>query len=127
MAIESEIRKQIKAYESSGDKDPALVIDQATYRFDPERKTTILMRRKEEADDYRYFPEPDLVPIILTDEYIEEIKKQLPELPYERKRRYIQELALSEHTAFVLTSDKKFADYFEACLKHTPYARTLAN
>lgn len=125
MAIEAEIKKQIRAYESA--EDPEFTIPQATYRFDPEKKTTVLMRKKEEADDYRYFPEPDLVPIILTDAYIEEIKRNLPELPLERKRRYERELALSEHTAFVLTSEKKFADYFEACLKKTNAAKSLAN
>jgi aspartyl-tRNA(Asn)/glutamyl-tRNA(Gln) amidotransferase subunit B len=127
MAIESEIKRQIKEYTDNGDKDHRHVIAQATYRWDPEKKETILMRRKEQAEDYRYFPEPDLVPIILTDAYIEEIRQALPELPLQRERRYVKELGLSGDSAFILTSDKLVADYFEEALKHCTNAKTLCN
>lgn len=103
------------------------VIQQATYRWDPEKKQTVLMRSKEQADDYRYFPEPDLVPIVLTDAYIEEIRKALPELPLQRERRYVSQLGLSAHSAFVLTSDKPLADYFEEALKLCNNPRSLCN
>lgn len=127
MALKSEIRRQIEAYLSHPDLPLAQVIPQATYRWDPEKKETALMRRKETADDYRYFPEPDLVPIILTDAYIDEIRQSLPELPLQRERRYVRELGLSQHQAFVLTSEKALADYFEEALKTSPHARSLAN
>lgn len=127
MALEAEIKRQIREYTSRPNDPPNTVIKQATYRWDPERKETVLMRSKECADDYRYFPEPDLVPIVLTDTYIEEIRKALPELPLQRERRYIRELELSPHNAFVITSEKKQADYFEEALKTCPNARSLCN
>lgn len=85
------------------------------------------MRSKEKADDYRYCPEPDLVPIILSPSYIEEIRATLPELPLTRLRRYVRELGLAPDSAFVLTSDKPLADYFEEALKHCSNARNLCN
>lgn len=127
MAIESEIRRQIWEYTHNPNKSPAEIIQSATFRWDPEKKETVLMRRKEEAEDYRYFPEPDLVPIVLTDAYIEEIRAALPELPLERERRYVKELSLSPHSAFVLTYDKPLADYFEKALKISPNAKSLCN
>jgi len=127
MALEAEIKRQIREYTLHANKSPHEVITQATYRWDPEKKETVLMRRKEQADDYRYFPEPDLLPIVLTEAYIEEIRKKLPELPLQRERRYVAELALSAHNAFVLTSDKQVADYFEEALKLCPNARVLCN
>lgn len=127
LAIEAEVKRQIREYTSNPSKDPKLVIHQSTYRYDPDRKATVLMRKKEDADDYRYFPEPDLVPIILTEAYIHSIKETLPELPLERKRRYIKDLELSEHSAFVLTSEKALADYFDAALKHTKNAKGACN
>jgi aspartyl-tRNA(Asn)/glutamyl-tRNA(Gln) amidotransferase subunit B len=127
MAIEAEIKRQIREYTIHSSKPYKDVISQATYRWDPEKKETVLMRRKEYADDYRYFPEPDLVPIVLTEAYIEEIRKTLPELPLQRLRRYIQEFVLSPDTAFFITSDKLLADYFESCLKVCKNARSLCN
>lgn len=125
MAIESEVKRQIKEYRTHHDKHPDQVILQATYRWDPDKKETILMRSKEQAEDYRYFPEPDLLPIILTDAYIDEIRSHLPELPLQRERRYVKELGLSAHNAFVLTMDKKIADYFEEALKACSNAKIL--
>lgn len=127
MAIESEINRQIKEYTNNPDKPHHEVLQQATYRWDPEKKQVILMRAKERAQDYRYFPEPDLVPIILTDAYIEEVRKSLPELPLQRERRYISQLGLHPHAAFILTSDKPLADYFEVSLKECNNARSLCN
>lgn len=127
IALESEIRRQIREYTIHAHKNPNEVIIQSTYRWDPEKKEPVLMRRKEQADDYRYFPEPDLVPIILSDEYIEEIRRSLPELPLQRERRYVTEYNLSPHHAFVLTSDKPIADYFEEGLKACANARNLCN
>jgi len=127
LALESEIHRQIREYEAHPDKPIDQVISQATFRWDPERQQTVMMRRKEEADDYRYFPEPDLVPIVLTEQYIEEIRAALPELPRQRERRYVDELGLSEHSAFVLVSDKAFADYFEEAHKYSPNAKALCN
>lgn len=127
MAIKAEISRQIQAYISQPDVPHDTIISQSTYRWDPEKKETVLMRRKETADDYRYFPEPDLVPIVLTEAYIEEIRQTLPELPLQRERRYVKELGLSNHQAFALTSDKALADYFEEALKTCLNGRSLSN
>ncbi|MGL4539627.1 MAG: Asp-tRNA(Asn)/Glu-tRNA(Gln) amidotransferase subunit GatB [Candidatus Rhabdochlamydia sp.] len=122
MALESEIRRQIGEYVLHPQKDWHEVITQGTYRFDPERKETVLMRKKEDADDYRYFPEPDLPPILLKEEEIRAIQATLPELPHQRYNRYLQELDLPESAAAFLINDKKLADYFEKALKicHSP-------
>lgn len=127
MALNAEIKRQIHEYTTKPYLSPDEVITQATYRWDPEKKETVLMRRKETADDYRYFPEPDLVPIVLTDAYIDEIRQSLPELPLQRERRYIKELGLSPHHAFVITADKTNADYFEEALKTCSNARNLCS
>lgn len=127
LAAEAEIRRQIWEYTHNPDKPHTEVVTQATYRWDVEKKETVLMRKKEQADDYRYFPEPDLVPIILTDSYIEEIRSSLPELPLQRERRYVSELGLPAHTAFTLTYDKPIADYFEEALQFTKNAKSLSN
>ncbi len=127
IAIEAEIQRQIKVYSQQPDKDPAEVIRQATFRWDPEKKATVMMRTKEDADDYRYFPEPDLVPIILSDEYINTIREALPELPYERKIRYTSEFDLSDYAAAILTNEKPLADYYESGLKVTKNAKSLCN
>lgn len=89
------------------------IIDQETRRYDEKTKETVLMRIKEGADDYRYFPEPDIPPIYLDDAWKERIRKQIPELPDARKARYIDELGVSSYDAGVLTSSKALADFFE--------------
>ncbi|MBA3722856.1 MAG: Asp-tRNA(Asn)/Glu-tRNA(Gln) amidotransferase subunit GatB [Parachlamydiaceae bacterium] len=127
MAIKSEIKRQVHEYMSKPNVPIDEVIAQSTYRWDPEKQETVLMRRKETADDYRYFPEPDLVPILLTDAYIEEIRKGLPELPLQRERRYIKQLGMAPDSAFILTSDKILADYFEEGLKSCSNGRSLCN
>jgi aspartyl-tRNA(Asn)/glutamyl-tRNA(Gln) amidotransferase subunit B len=123
MAIEAEIRRQTAIYK----RDPKAVLPKGTYRFDLEKKETVLMRMKEEADDYRYFPEPDLVPLELSAAYIEEIRKTLPELPAQRLLRYIEKLQLSAYSAAILINDKPLCDYFEEALKNCSHPRALCN
>lgn len=127
LALKSEIKRQIHEYISKPHLPFNEVITQSTYRWDPEKQETVLMRRKETADDYRYFPEPDLAPIILTDVYIDEIRAGLPELPLQREKRYIKQLGLSADSAFIITSNKALADYFEEGLKSCMNARNLCN
>ena len=106
-SIEFEIQRQIEVLENGG------VIHQETRRFDDVKGVGYAMRSKEDAQDYRYFPEPDLAPIILSDEYINNIKDNLPEMPHIKKERYINEYSLPEYDAEILTSSKKTANYFE--------------
>jgi aspartyl-tRNA(Asn)/glutamyl-tRNA(Gln) amidotransferase subunit B len=127
IALEAEINRQIKEYLAHPDTPIDEVIKQSTYRWDPEKKQIVLMRVKERAQDYRYFPEPDLVPIVLTDAYIDEQRRSLPELPLQRERRYVAQLGLHPHASFIVTSDKPLADYFEECLKICPNARSVCN
>ena len=89
------------------------VINQETRRFDETTGTTKLMRVKEGSDDYRYFPEPDIVPMIISDEWMEEVRKTIPELPDARQRRYQEELGLPAYDAHVLTLTKEMSDMFE--------------
>ncbi len=127
MALELEIRRQIREYSLKPHEDPAKVIGTGTYRFDPDKKEVIMMRQKEEADDYRYFPEPDLPPIVLTEAYIEEIRAALPELPHQRFKRYLTELNLPQWSAAILINEKAFADYFEEALKTAPHPKNVSN
>ncbi|NGX62281.1 MAG: Aspartyl/glutamyl-tRNA(Asn/Gln) amidotransferase subunit B [Chlamydiae bacterium] len=127
LALDSEFKRQVRLYESNRGVAPEELIEQATYRWDVERKETVLMRRKERAEDYRYFLEPDLPPLVLEDEYIDAIRKQLPELPYEREKRYIRDLSIPRDAALILTNEKALADYFEEGLKQTENARSLCN
>jgi aspartyl-tRNA(Asn)/glutamyl-tRNA(Gln) amidotransferase subunit B len=85
------------------------------------------MRSKEEAPDYRYFPDPDLLPLVIDDEWIDAVKKTLPELPNEKKNRFIDEFKLPLNDADVLTSSRELADYFEECLKTFPKPKKVAN
>lgn len=125
LAIEAEIRRQIRAYALQPHaQDP---IEKGTYRFDPVRRETVRMRSKEEAADYRYFPEPDLPPLILSDAYIEEVRASLPELPHQRFERYVHTLKLSEYNASVLINEKSLSDYFEEALKSCKNAPGLCN
>jgi aspartyl-tRNA(Asn)/glutamyl-tRNA(Gln) amidotransferase subunit B len=127
MAIDSEISRQIRLYLNNPHKEHIELIPPGTYRWDPEIKQTVLMRRKESADDYRYFPEPDLTPVVLTDEYIDEIRASLPELPHDRYRRYISDLGLTEYAAETLINEKFLSDYFEEALKVCKNPRQLCN
>jgi aspartyl-tRNA(Asn)/glutamyl-tRNA(Gln) amidotransferase subunit B len=106
-AVEYEIDRQIDEIES-GKK-----IIQETRLYDPDKNRTFSMRTKEDAQDYRYFPDPDLLPIMVSDADIERIKKTLPELPFDKQKRFKETLNLSEYDAELLTSEKELADYFE--------------
>jgi len=110
-AIENEAKRQVEIYESGG------TVQQQTCRFDQTTGQTKFMRLKEYADDYRYFPEPDLPPLILTDEYIEGIKAEMVELPDAKKERFIKEFGLSAYDADLLTDSIETADFFEKAAK----------
>jgi aspartyl-tRNA(Asn)/glutamyl-tRNA(Gln) amidotransferase subunit B len=127
LAIESEIRRQVRLYSAKPHEDPSLVIESGTYRFDVDKKETILMRQKEQAEDYRYFPEPDLPPIVLTESYIEAVRAALPELPHERFKRYVSQLLLPLGSAAVLINEKRLADYFEEALKVCNNPKAVCN
>jgi aspartyl-tRNA(Asn)/glutamyl-tRNA(Gln) amidotransferase subunit B len=127
IALESEIRRQIREYTLKPHEDPSRVIGKGTYRFDPDKKEVILMRQKEEAEDYRYFPEPDLPPIRLTEAYIESIRAGLPELPHQRMKRYLAEFELPKGPTAILINDKRLADFFEEALKVAPYPKQVCN
>ncbi len=109
-AIEIEANRQVEVYENGG------TVRQETRLFDPNNGETRPMRSKENAHDYRYFPDPDLLPVILTDEYIEEIRASLPELPEAKKKRYVSELGLTDYDAHVLTLDVETSRYFEEAM-----------
>lgn len=127
MAIDAEVKRQIKLYTKNPDKSHDELVPQSTFRWDPEAKVTKLMRLKEAAEDYRYFPEPDLPPIVLSQEYIDGIAKDLPELPFERKKRYVEELGLTRDQAILLTNEKILSDYFEEASKLCKNTRNLCN
>jgi aspartyl-tRNA(Asn)/glutamyl-tRNA(Gln) amidotransferase subunit B len=122
-ALESEIRRQIQFYS----KHPHEQIERGTYRFDTETGEIVLMRMKEQAEDYRYFPEPDLPPLVLTEAYVEKIRKSLPELPRERFKRYISQLQIPEQPAILLINNKRLSDYFEEALKKCANGKAVAN
>jgi aspartyl-tRNA(Asn)/glutamyl-tRNA(Gln) amidotransferase subunit B len=114
-AIEFEAARQVEIIENGGK------INQETRLFDALTGETRTMRSKEDAMDYRYFPDPDLPPLVLTQGFVDEIKKSLPELPGAKKARYISELKISEYDAGVLTADLEISDYFEKLIKkHEP-------
>ncbi len=110
-AIEYEMERQIEVIENGGK------IEQETLRWDEVSGKTFSMRDKENAQDYRYFPDPDLVAIKLSEEYIENIKNNLPELPESRKERYLEQYKLSQKDAKILTSSKYLSDLFEGAIK----------
>ncbi|MGL4596120.1 MAG: Asp-tRNA(Asn)/Glu-tRNA(Gln) amidotransferase subunit GatB, partial [Bacteroidia bacterium] len=120
-AIEHEIKRHIDIIEAGG------IVDQDTRSFEATSGTTFSLRSKEAANDYRYFPEPDLQPVLVTEAYVNEVRKNLPPLPDELLRKYMQELQLSEYDAGVLTDTKEIALYFEAVLKNTDNAKAAAN
>ena len=120
-AIEYEIRRQRDIL-----LDGKKVILQ-TMLWDPDKNMTASMRGKEEAHDYRYFPDPDLIPIIISDKWIDEIKKTMPELPDEKKIRVINEYDLPVYDAQIMTSERELADYFEAARKLYPDSKKLSN
>jgi aspartyl-tRNA(Asn)/glutamyl-tRNA(Gln) amidotransferase subunit B len=102
-------------------------ITRETRLWDPEKNQTTSMRGKEEAHDYRYFPDPDLLPLVIDDGWIERIKKSLPELPSEKKNRFFDTYGLPPYDAALLTSDRDLADYFEDCARLFPNPKQVSN
>ena len=120
-AIEYEIDRQISVLESGG------TVDQETRGYNPDRGETFVQRTKEDAHDYRYFPEPDLMPVKISSEQVEAWRSELPELPSQRRARYVSDLGLPEYDAGVLTADKATSDYFEAVMQNTKNAKAVSN
>ena len=120
-AITYEIERQIELVESGGS------VVQQTLLWDPNKLETRQMRSKEEAHDYRYFPEPDLPPIIITSDILEEIENELPELPDVRLRRFVDDLGLSLEDAVILTDNRPLADYFEKALGLLNEPKAISN
>jgi len=112
-AINIEIERQIDLLESGG------TVRQETRLYDADKNETRPMRSKEEANDYRYFPDPDLLPLVIESEFLEQIKGELPELPDDKKQRFIQQYGLSLYDASGLTSSRELADYFEEIVKRS--------
>ena len=113
MAIDFEANRQVDVIEEGGS------IDQETRLFDTKKNETRSMRSKEDAHDYRYFPDPDLLPLELNDNYIDQIKKDIPELPDEKKKRFIEKFNLSPYEANILVSDIEISKYFEEVSKNS--------
>ena len=111
-AIEYEARRQVEIIEDGG------TIEQETRLFDPNKGETRSMRTKEEAHDYRYFPDPDLLPLEFSEAYVEKLKAELPELPDQKKARFMSELGLSPYDAGVLVAERESADFYETVLEN---------
>lgn len=120
-AVEYEIKRQTKVLNEGGK------IRQETRLWNIERGETAVMRSKEEAHDYRYFPDPDLVPLKLDDKWIDEFRANLPELPAVRTKRFVSDYGLPEYDATILTASKGMADYFEVCAKQFNQPKTVSN
>lgn len=120
-AIDAEVERQIQLVEN-GEK-----VEQATRRYDETQKTTILMRKKEGNVDYKFFPEPNITPIRLSDEWISEIQENMEELPDERKARYMGQNELSAYDADVLVSNRELSDFYDEVIKHTKAYKKAAN
>ena len=120
-AIEYEADRQIRILEEGGQ------VIQQTRRFDPSTGKTYVMRSKEDAADYRYFPEPDLPTLVIREEHIASLRASLPPLPDERRARYRKEFGLPDYDASLLVSDRSLSDYFEEAAKRTAYRKILAN
>jgi aspartyl-tRNA(Asn)/glutamyl-tRNA(Gln) amidotransferase subunit B len=120
-AIEYEVERQIKVLESGR------VVGQETRLWDERAGETRVMRSKEEAQDYRYFPEPDLQPLIVSTEFVEDVRRSMPELPEQRRKRFSKQYGLSFADASQLVSDRSLADYFEATAEASGNPRAAAN
>ncbi|MEG0285945.1 MULTISPECIES: Asp-tRNA(Asn)/Glu-tRNA(Gln) amidotransferase subunit GatB [Vagococcus] len=121
MGLIHEEKRQAKVLLSGG------VIQQETRKYDEATKTTILMRVKEGASDYRYFPEPDVPRIEISDEWVEEVRQSIPELPAARRTRYVEELGLPEYDAMVLTLSRDMSDFFDATISEGADAKQASN
>lgn len=121
-AIDYEVARQIDILESGGN------ITQETRLYDADRDETRTMRSKEDAHDYRYFPDPDLLPVIIPQEWIDQLREKLPELPENKRIRYIQDFGLSAYDANILTAARELADYFDQAVKFLPeHSKLCAN
>ena len=120
-AIDSEVKRQISVYENGGS------IDQETRNYDPKKNETTVLRKKEDAQDYRYFPEPDIQPIIIESDIIEKVKKTITALPNSLYKKYTTKYNLSTYDSKILTEDKDTAIFFESILKYTKNYKTAAN
>ena len=120
-ALSFEIIRQKEILEDGGQ------IIQETRLWDPEKNRSTSMRGKEEAHDYRYFPDPDLLPLVIDDHWIDSIQNNIPELPDEKKVRFVNEYHLPAYDADFLTSSRELADYFEACVKDFPNPKQVSN
>ncbi|MEW5837690.1 MAG: Asp-tRNA(Asn)/Glu-tRNA(Gln) amidotransferase subunit GatB [Pseudomonadota bacterium] len=119
-AINFEVERQIDILEGGGK------VVQETRLYDPDRDETRSMRSKEEAHDYRYFPDPDLLPVVLDEAYIDAVRASLPELPWAKKQRFVEQYALSGYDAGFLTAERALADYFETALQSAACEPKLA-
>ncbi|MGH7790995.1 MAG: Asp-tRNA(Asn)/Glu-tRNA(Gln) amidotransferase subunit GatB [Thermodesulfobacteriota bacterium] len=120
-ALEYEIRRQLSLVENGGK------VIQETRLFDPTKGVTFPMRSKEEAHDYRYFPDPDLLPVVVDSKWVEDIGNSLPELPDARHSRFMRDYKIPAYDSEVLTASKEVADYFEHCLKYYDKPKTVSN
>ncbi|QHS57408.1 Asp-tRNA(Asn)/Glu-tRNA(Gln) amidotransferase subunit GatB [Mucilaginibacter sp. 14171R-50] len=120
-AIEHEFERQIAVIEGGGH------IDQNTLNFNADTGETSVLRSKEMANDYRYFPEPDLLPVQLTEAYVQQVRDSMPALPNQLFEKYTTKLGLSDYDAGVIIADKEFAAYFEDLIKHTTNYKSAAN
>jgi aspartyl-tRNA(Asn)/glutamyl-tRNA(Gln) amidotransferase subunit B len=121
LALDYEIGRQIALIESGGK------VIQETRLYNPDNGETVSMRSKEHAHDYRYFPEPDLVPLRISDQWLSRIKSEMPELPRQKRERFVQEFGLREYDAEVLTATRASSDYFERAVAVSADPRTTAN
>jgi len=120
-ALTYEIKRQIEILDAGG------TVVKETLLWDEKKQMSFAMRTKEESHDYRYFPEPDLVTLAISEEWIDRIKKSLPELPDEKKQRFVSKYKIPEYDAGVLTSSKELADYYEECVKCHHDPKTVSN
>jgi aspartyl-tRNA(Asn)/glutamyl-tRNA(Gln) amidotransferase subunit B len=121
LAIEHEIERQIDLIEDGGQ------VIQETRLFDPNSGNTRSMRSKEEAHDYRYFPDPDLVPLVIDNDWIRRIKEELPELPEQKMQRYVSKFGVTHYDAEVLTATRALAEYFEECVACHQDGKAISN
>src|SRR5678809_519890 len=120
-AIEFEVKRHIQVLESGGR------LAQETRLWDDRALETRVMRSKEEAHDYRYFPEPDLQPLIVSEQFVEDVRRSMPELPENRRKRFGEQYGLSYPDASQLVSDRDLADYYEAAAEASGNPRSTAN
>ena len=120
-AIELEVKRQIKCYENNE------IVNQETRNYNASTNTTTILRTKEDAHDYRYFPEPDIPPFVIKNDFIETIKNDIPTLPKERYFKYTQLYHLSDYDAKLLTEEKDISDLFDSIIEHTNHYKTVVN